>query len=97
MLGSSSSQPLHGGADLVLVAAALRLDRVGEHRLRERDRRERGYFVALVGDDVVGVRVLQLGDRAEVAGLQLRHVRLRLALQREQVAESLGRVAGRRC
>jgi hypothetical protein len=26
-------QPLHGGADLVLVAAALRLDRVGEHRL----------------------------------------------------------------
>ena len=29
-------QPLHRRADLVLVAAGLRLDRVGEHRLRER-------------------------------------------------------------
>ena len=29
------AQPLHRRADLVLVAAALRLDRVGEHRLRE--------------------------------------------------------------
>ena len=34
------AQPLHGGADLVLVAAALRLDRVGEHRFRELDRRD---------------------------------------------------------
>ena len=54
---------------------------------RERDR------VALVAERVVGQRVLQLGDRAEIAGLDLRHARLRLALQQQQVAEALGRVA----
>ena len=33
-------QPVQRRADLVLVAAALRLDRVGDHRLRELDRRD---------------------------------------------------------
>ena len=33
-------EPVHRRADLVLVAAALRLDRVGEHRLGELHRRE---------------------------------------------------------
>ena len=32
-------EPVHRAADLVLVAAALGLDRVGQHRLRETDRR----------------------------------------------------------
>ena len=47
----------------------------------------------LLGQRVVGERVLQLGDGAEVAGLELGHGRLRLALQQHQVAEPLGRVA----
>lgn len=38
------------------------------------------------------MRVLQLGHRSEVAGFQLRHVRLRLALEHEQVAQALRRV-----
>ena len=57
-------EPVHRLVDLVFVAAALRLDRVGQHGFRERQRREldaRG----LVGDGVVGARVLQLGDRAD--------------------------------
>ena len=87
-------QAVHRGADLVLVAAALRLDRVREHRLGERDRRRSVNADALVGEHVVGLRVLQLGDGAEVAGLELRHVRLRLALQQQQVAEPLGRRRG---
>src|SRR5262249_9392806 len=33
-------EAVHRGADLVLVPAALRLDRIGQHRLRELDRRE---------------------------------------------------------
>ena len=41
---------------------------------------------------VAGLRVLQLGDGAEVAGLDLRHVRLRLALQQHEVAEPLRRL-----
>ena len=45
------AQPLHGGADLVLVAAALRLDGIGEHRFGERDRRhlDRGALVGRAG------------------------------------------------
>ena len=82
-------QPLHGGADLVLVAAALGLDGVGEHGLRERERRH-GESGALVAERVARARVLELGDRAEVAGVQLGHVRLRLALDDEHVAESFG-------
>ena len=66
-------QPMHRRADLVFVAAALRLDRVGEHRFGKRDRRE-GNAGGLVGDGVVGPRVLELGDCAEVAGFELRHV-----------------------
>ena len=51
----------------------------------------------LVGEHVARLRVLQLGHRADVAGLDLRDVGLRLALQQDQVAEPLRRVLGRRC
>ena len=81
-------EAMHRRADLVFVAAALRLDRVRQHRLGKRDLRE-GDAGGLVGERVVGLGVLQLGDRAEVAGLDLRHVGGRLALQRDQVAEPL--------
>ena len=89
-------EPVHRGADLVFVAAALRLDGVRQHRLGERDRRE-GDAGGLVGQRVVGARVLQLGDRAEVAGLELRHGGRRLALHHDQVAEPLRRVLRARC
>ena len=46
-------EAMHRGADLVFVAAALRLDRVRQHRLGERDRRERDAG-GLVGERVVG-------------------------------------------
>ena len=85
-------EPVHRRADLVLVAAALRLDRVGQHRLGKRDRRETRSASALSPSDVVRQRVLQLGDRAQIAGLDLRHVRLRLALQQHQMPEPLRRV-----
>ncbi len=61
-----------------------------EHRLGERNRRERDAG-ALVGEGVVGARVFQLRDRAEISGLELRHVGRRLALQRDQVAQPLRR------
>ena len=73
-------EAMHRRADLVLVAAALRLDGVGQHGFGEGQRRERDAR-GLVGDRVVGARVLQLGDGAEVAGLDFGHGRLRLALQ----------------
>ena len=73
-------QPVERRADLVLVAARLRLDGVGENRLGERQRRERERRL-LVGERVAGLRFLQLGDGAEVAGLQLGHLGVGLALQ----------------
>ena len=89
-------EPVHRRADLVFVAAALRLDRVRQHRLGELDRRE-GDRVGLVAERVVGQRVLQLRHGAEVAGLDLRHVRRRLALHQHQVAEPLRRVLASCC
>ena len=59
-------QPVQRGADLLLVAAALRLDRVGEHRLRELDGRH-GERYALVDQHVARLCFLQLRDGAEVA------------------------------
>ena len=79
-------EAVHRRADLVFVAAALRLDRVREHGLGERDRRERDAR-GLVGERVVGAGVLQFRHRADVAGLDLRHVGRRLALQRDQMAK----------
>ena len=86
-------EAVHRRADLVFVAAALRLDGVGEHRLGKLERRERDR-IGLVAERVVGERVLQLGDGAEIAGLDLRDGRLRLALQQLEMAEPLRRVLG---
>ncbi len=85
-------EPVHRRADLVLVAARLRLDRVREHRFGERDGRK-GDRARLVAERVVGQRVLELRHGAEVAGLDLRHVRLRLALEQRDVAEPFLAVA----
>ncbi len=63
-------QPVHRGADLVLVAARLGLDRVRQHGLREADGRDRQ--PAFLRQRVVGQRVLQLGDGADVARLAAR-------------------------
>ena len=85
-------EAVHGRADLVLVAAGLRLDRVRQHRLGEHDGRKR-HRAGLVAERVVGQRVLQLRHRAEVARLDLRHVGLRLPLEQRDVAEPLLAVA----
>ena len=85
-------EAVHRRADLVFVAAALRLDGVRQHRLRKFQRGKHGR-IRFVAERVVGERVLQLRHGAEVAGAQLRHVRLRLALEQHDVAEPLGRVA----
>ena len=89
-------QALHRRADLVLVVPALRLDRIGQHRFRERDGRHRKAG-GLVAEDVVRVRVLEFRDRAEVARVEFRHVRLRLALQHEHVADAFGQIARTGC
>src|SRR5262245_33441093 len=87
------AQALHRAADLVLVTAALRLDGVGQNRLRELDGCDAVSHL-LVGENVAGMRVLELGHGAKVTGLQLWHMGLRLPLKREQVPEALGAVAG---
>jgi hypothetical protein len=79
-------QAVHRGADLVLVAAALRLDGVGDQRLGERDRRDAD-LGGRIGQQIVRVRILQFGHGAEIAGAELGDVCLRLALQREQMAQ----------
>ena len=60
-------------------------------------RREHDRPAALSPSVSSGQRVLQLGDGAEVAGLDLGHGRLRLALQQQQVAEALGHVLASCC
>ena len=85
-------EPVHRRADLVLVPAALRFDGVRQHRLGELDARERD-GVDAIAERVVGERVLQLCDGAEISSLDFRHARLCLALQQQQVTEALGGVA----
>ena len=86
-------QPVDRRAELVLIGPCLGLDRVGEHRLREG---ERGHPQGGSGltQQVARRGFLQLRHGAHVTGPQFGHVRLRLALQDQQVSESLGRVAG---
>jgi hypothetical protein len=43
---------------------------------------------------VVGQRVFQLRDRAEVAGFDFGHAGLRLTLEQQEMAEALGEIAG---
>jgi hypothetical protein len=49
------------------------------------------YLTALSAMHVARMRVLELGDGAEVARLQLGDVCLRFALEGQQVAEPFGR------
>ena len=84
-------EPVHRGADLVLVAAALRLDGVGQHRLGKLHRRERRPDRALSPSVSLVSVSFSLATAPEVAGLDLGHRRLRLALQQLQVPEPLRR------
>jgi hypothetical protein len=79
-------EAMHRRADLVFVAAALRLDGVGEHGSGNVDLRERAAAALSASVSLVLVS-LQLRHRADVAGLDFRHVGRRLALQRDQVAK----------
>ena len=84
--------PVQGLRDLVLVPARLRLDGEGRGRLGELDGRvDDG--VRLVAERVVGLGLLQLRHRAEVAGLDLGHRRLVLALEEEERAHPLREIA----
>ena len=74
--------------ELVLVAARLRLDRERDRRLRILDVRDDDRVV-LRRQRVAGLHVLQFRDRADVAGAQLGHRHLLLALQQLQLADAL--------
>ena len=76
--------PVYGVAHAVLVVARLGLDGERDGRLRQFDRRIVDVH-ALVRQRVAGQRILQLGDRADIARVHLRHRLQRLAH------------AGRRC
>ena len=69
--GSSSIRRCRATRDLVLVAARLGLDGEGGGRLGV-DHRRVDDGVRLVAQRVAGVRLLELGHRADVAGLDLR-------------------------
>ena len=87
-------QAVQRRADLLFVAAALRLDRVRDHRLRETWSPASVNGDGLVGEQIVGLTLLQLRDRADVARLDLRHVGLGLSLQQHEMPEPLRRVLG---
>lgn len=72
-------EAMHGSVNLVLVAAGLRLDGIGEDRLGKRHSVERDDG-RLVGQYIAGVCILQFGDRAEIPCFQLGDVDLGLAL-----------------
>ncbi len=67
-------QAAQRGEDLVLVALGLRLHRERHHRLRQLDRRHLDRLVA-VGEPVARARLLELGDRADVARAERRRRR----------------------
>ena len=85
-------QPLEGGADLLLVSAALRFYGIGQYRLGEPERREspRGFFR---GQRVSRPRFFQLGHRAQVAGSDLGDAGLGLALQEGDAANPFAAAA----
>ena len=80
--------------ELVLVGLGLRGDRVGEHALRNRDRRELDAAL-LAGDRVARVHVLQLRDGDDVARPGLGDLDVFGAAHQVELAEPLLR-AGRR-
>ena len=80
-------------AQLVFVGARLGLDGEGDGRLGEGDLRilDRRTFVA---QRVAGQGVLQLGDGADIAGVQLVHRNGGLALHGGEVGKLFGAAAG---
>ena len=93
VLGHQAMQRL---GELLLVAALLGADREPEHRRRERDRLQvEVVLVVRVVQHGVEVDLVDLRDRADVAGDRLRDLDVLLALQLEQVRDldRLARVA----
>ena len=85
-------EAVHRRADLVLVAAALRLDRVGQDRLGKRRRRSRSIGSLLSPSTSLVSVSFSLATAPRSPALNLRHVRRRLALHQHQVAEPLRHV-----
>ena len=83
---------VQSGRELVLLAALLHFHGHRDHRLREWNLRQDQAFVP-GGQRVVGVRVTQLGDAADVARVQLRHFDPLLADRHTQVVQLLADVA----
>ena len=75
-------------AHLLLVALGLGLDREGHHGARHRRQRERDLGV-LGGEHVTRVGLLELRDRADVAGAELVRLLGLLALRHQQLADPL--------
>ena len=85
---------LEGRAHLVQVCLRLGLDRHLQGRRRELDRIEDERLV-LAGQRVARLGDGQLGDRTDLAGLQLADRLLLLAVQEQQLADALLLAAGR--
>ena len=81
-------EPPDRGRDLLLVALRLRRDREAHHRLRESEVRSLDRDL-LVGEEIAGLRVLQLGDGAEVALAEVERWVVLLPLHFEQRAHAL--------
>jgi hypothetical protein len=81
-------QAMKGGADLLFIRTALRLECVRHERLGERDRGEHD-VARLVRQRVAGLGLLEFRNRTEIARVKLLDTLLRLALHREQVADTL--------
>ncbi len=78
-----------GVAHTVFVVARLGFDGEGDGGLRQFDRRI-GDVEALLGQGVAGQRVLELGDRADIAGMQFRDGLQGLAVRAAEVGQALG-------
>src|SRR5256884_309204 len=84
-------EPPERGRDLLLVALRLRRDREAHHRLREAELRRLDLALG-VEEQVARHRLLELGDRADVARPELLRLLVVLALELEQLADALLRV-----
>src|SRR5919109_1989194 len=84
-------EPAERGRHLLLVALRLRRDGEAHHRLRKA---ELGHLDLALGveQQVARHRLLELRDRADVPGTELRRLLVLLALEREELADPLLRV-----
>ncbi len=87
-VGSSSAIFASCIGDFLLIAARFGRDRQAEHRRRESQRAQmHAVQRMIIVQHVVGVDLLDLGHRADVAGDDLIRLAMFLALQMEDVAE----------